>query len=116
MFAQWQQFKKTTLCPTEVIPSQGDESSALSIRKFSARVAGNRRNTRNNRSFPDWLNAPVWLYQPCAHSFSLNQKSGKRRSEGKKTEGLTRATVSAPDPDVNVYSTLGMGISNFASL
>lgn len=45
-------------------------------------MAGNRRNSRNNRSFPALLNAPVWFYQACAYSFSFNQKRGKE--EGKK--------------------------------
>lgn len=48
-------------------------------------MAGNRRNTRNNRSFPAPLNAPVWLYQPCARSFSFNQKRG--RGEVRKNRG-----------------------------
>lgn len=61
----------------KVISSQGDESSALSTRKLWACVAGNHRNTRNNRSFPAPLNAPVWLYQARARSFSFNQKRGK---------------------------------------
>lgn len=32
--AQWLQVRKMTPFPSEVIPSQGDESSALSIRKL----------------------------------------------------------------------------------
>ncbi len=83
--AQWLRGKKATPFPSEVIPSQGDEGPALSIRKLWACVAGNRRNTRNNRSFPAPLNAPVWLYQPGAHSFSFNQK--RRKGEVRKNRG-----------------------------
>lgn len=71
--------KKVTHFHSEVIPSQSAESSALSIRKLRACMPGNCRNARNNRSFPAPLNAPVWFYQPCAHSFSFNQKRGKSR-------------------------------------
>lgn len=63
--------------PSEAIPSQGDESSALSVKTLRACAAGNRRNSRNNRSFPAPLNAPVCLYQAPARSFSFNQKGGK---------------------------------------
>ncbi len=77
--------------PSEVIPSQGDESSGLSIRKFGACVAGNRGKTRNNRSFPAPLNAPVWRYQPGARSFSFNHRGGK--GEVRKNRGPVRAVA-----------------------
>lgn len=89
--------KKWHLFPSEVIPSQGDESSALSIKKSCACVAGNRRNTRNNRSFPAPLNAPVCLYQVCARSFSFNQKRGKGDVREKQSTWQTRATGRTPE-------------------
>lgn len=77
---------------SEVILSQGDESSALSIRNVLACVWQETiETTRNNRSFPVPLNASVWLYQLCAHSISFNQKRGK--GEVRKTEPLLIAVA-----------------------
>lgn len=61
---------------------QGDESSTLSIRKSWACEAGNHRNTRNNRSFPAPLNAPVWLYQLRVLIRFLLIKKKKKEEKG----------------------------------
>lgn len=59
-------------------------------------MSGNSRNARKNRSFPASLNAPVWLYQARAHSFSFNQKRGKGEVRGK------RGPVVTQEPDASL--------------